>query len=274
MIVLFLLIGANTGNIFANSIFSSLFNTFISFKYASEIRLILVRFSNVVSVREYGMYTFTRRGSSEVLIRSIMSDKPDVVILELTLKDTDALTLISTLREKLDELPGFIVISDLDNRFIEKQVLSNGASYYLTKPYHKAELAEAVRSLATRSSKKSLNDLELMVTDVIRRVGMPANVKGYYYLRSAIMKAADNRYILEGVTKNLYPAVARQFNTTSSRVERAMRHAIETAWVKSGTEAFVEAFGCPFMSERDRPTNSEFIALAADKLRLQMRTIS
>lgn len=222
-------------------------------------------------LRDAGMYAYTRRNSGELIKRSIIGERPDVVILDLTLSDTDALTLIHSLREEADETPAFIVMSDLDNRFIEKQVLSNGASYYLTKPYTAEELAGIVSSLADRNTEGSKKDIELMVTDVIRRVGMPANIKGYYYLRSAIMKAADNRYILEGVTKNLYPAVAKQFNTTSARVERAMRHAIETAWVKSGMEGFIETFGCPFMSERDRPTNSEFIALAADKLRLDMR---
>lgn len=114
-------------------------------------------------------------------------------------------------------------------------------------------------------------DLESRVTEIIHEIGVPAHVKGYYYLRSAIMRATNDKHLVEAITKELYPLIAREFDTTSSRVERAIRHAIEVAWDRGDIETHQKWFGWTVSDAKGKPTNSEFIALVSDKLRLEMK---
>lgn len=124
---------------------------------------------------------------------------------------------------------------------------------------------------ASKQAQPKSCDLESRVTEIIHEIGVPAHIKGYNYLRSAIMRATNDRHLVEAITKELYPSIAREFDTISSRVERAIRHAIEVAWDRGDTEIQQKWFGWTVSSAKGKPTNSEFIALVSDKLRLKMK---
>lgn len=225
-------------------------------------------------LRDAGIYAYTRKSDGKSILDSILNDAPDVVIADLTLPDTDAVMLIKRAKEAFVNTPAFIVVSDVKNSFIERQVLESGADYYLSKPYDVEMLATIIKSLCRKAVPAGCADTEVLVTDVIQKLGVPAHIKGYHYLRSAIISAIENRGLMECVTKLLYPSVAEKFDTTSSRVERAIRHAIEIAWNRASSEVINTFFGYTIDSYRGRPTNSEFIALVSDKIRLQLKSFN
>lgn len=222
-------------------------------------------------LRESDMIAFTRKNNGRAILDSIINDIPDAVLLNLTLQDTDAIFVMERAKETISKLPVFIVVSDIQNGFIERQVLENGASYFLSKPFEIETLPSIIKSVCTSPTSKTSNDKEIMVTEVIQKLGIPAHIKGYHYLRTAILSAIEDSKLMECVTKLLYPRVAQKYNTTSSRVERAIRHAIEIAWDRGNTEAICSFFGYSADNYRGRPTNSEFIALVTDKIRLKIK---
>lgn len=224
-------------------------------------------------LRESGMIAFTRRKNGKAILDSILNDNPDVVLVDLTLPDTDALDVIRRARETYVRIPAFIVVSDIRNSFVERQVIEGGASYFLSKPYDLEELPSIVKSVCRTPIAQNCADTEIIVTDVIQKLGVPAHIKGYHYLRTAILSAIENNKLMECVTKLLYPSVAQKYDTTSSRVERAIRHAIEIAWDRGNTETLNSFFGYSVDNYRGRPTNSEFIALISDKIRLQLKSV-
>ena len=223
-------------------------------------------------LRECDMIAYTRRKNGKAILDSILNDKPDVVLVDLTLPDTDALEIIRHVKEEYVKVPAFIIVSDIRNSFIERQVMESGASYFLTKPYNIEEIPSVIKSICRKPITFNCADTEIIVTDIIQKLGVPAHIKGYHYLRTAILSAIDNARLMECVTKQLYPCVAKKYDTTSSRVERAIRHAIEIAWDRGNTETINSFFGYTIDSYRGRPTNSEFIALITDKIRLQLKT--
>jgi len=222
-------------------------------------------------LRENGIIAFTRRKNSRAILDSILNDRPDVVLVDLTLPDADALMIMKQVKEAFVSPPAFIIVSDVNNSFIERQVMENGASYFLSSPYDLESLSYIVKSVCIKPISANCVDTEIMVTDVIQKLGIPAHIKGYHYLRTAILSAIENRHLMECITKELYPCVAKKYDTTSSRVERAMRHAIEIAWDRGNTEIMNSFFGYTIDSYRGRPTNSEFIALVTDKIRLKLK---
>ena len=223
-------------------------------------------------LRELGVYAYTRRADASIVCTSVMRDCPDVVVTDLEIPDIDPIKLMSRVRAMTDRVPEFIVISDVRNSFIERQLIENGAAYFLKKPFEADELLSAVRAVSRRAVLPDCRDIEILVTDMIHRLGVPAHIKGFHYLRSAILGVVEHRELMECITKQLYPVVANQYDTTSSRVERAIRHAIEIAWERGDSDAISSFFGYSVDNYRGRPTNSEFIALVSDKLRLQMKT--
>lgn len=225
-------------------------------------------------LREAGVYAYTRRKNGNAVLESIIKNKPDVAVVDLSMPEMDAVLLMKKASEMMVEKPAFIVLGDIENTFIERQIIEGGASYYITKPVEAAELLKIVKSVCRQNGVIDCNDVELMVTDVIHRLGVPAHIKGYHYLRTAIIDSLEDRKLMESVTKQLYPIVARQHSTTSSRVERAIRHAIEIAWERGNCKTIKDYFGCSVSGFSDRPTNSEFIALISDRLRLKMKTNS
>ncbi len=225
------------------------------------------------ALRSYGLYAITRRKDGNVLLNAILTEAPDVVIIDSAMPHMDAIELIKRTKAEASVFPAFIVTSSYDNPFVERQIMELGAAYFMLKPFETAALAQRILSLAEQQkTSSSAQDLEVTVTDVIHQLGVPAHIKGYHYLRAAILASIDNPELLESITKLLYPTVAQKFNTTSSRVERAIRHAIEIAWDRGDLDILNAFFGYTVNTCKGKPTNSEFIALVTDKLRLQQRS--
>lgn len=225
-------------------------------------------------LREMGLFAYTRRKDGNIILESVRKDCPDVVVVDLTLPNLDAIALMRKINEQMVRCPEFIVISSIQNNFIERQVIEGGASYFIVRPYDAENLCSVIKSLVRKNSAYDCTDMELVVTDIIQHLGVPAHIKGYHYLRTAILEAMENRNLMESVTKLLYPLVAQKYGTTPSRVERAIRHAITVAWDRCDAEVLNSFFGCTVDICRGRPTNSEFIALVTDKLRLQMKNVT
>lgn len=220
------------------------------------------------TLRGQGMYVMTRPKDGTALLETIKSDAPDVVVM-------DAIELMKKVQASGGKRPQFIVTSAYDNPFIEKQVMQGGAAYFMLKPFEISALGERITSLTqggmTGRNAPGTENMEIVVTDVIHQLGVPAHIKGYHYLREAILSSIEDPELLESVTKLLYPTVAKRFDTTSSRVERAIRHAIEIAWDRGNLDTLNAFFGYTVNTCKGKPTNSEFIALITDKLRLQHR---
>ena len=174
-----------------------------------------------------------------------------------------------------------MIITAYESPTFRQDILNAGAAYYFLKPFDLNIMGERVAQLAGLSNDNhgsangygmfSDTELELQITEIIHKIGVPAHIKGYHYLRESIMLAVKDSEIINSVTKQLYPTVAKRFNTTSSRVERAIRHAIEVAWDRGDVEVLNSYFGYTIHNSRGKPTNSEFIAMIADKLRLRFR---
>ncbi|MBR5528815.1 MAG: sporulation transcription factor Spo0A [Clostridia bacterium] len=213
--------------------------------------------------------------SGTELIESVCRMKPDVVLMELWLPKIDGLGVIEELCSNHSiQRPKLIVLTGVSNMQTVHDAAIAGADYCMMKPVDFNYLESKILSLfssntilrASHSSKS--DDLETQVTKVIHQIGVPAHIKGYQYLRTAILMTVDDNDIINSVTKILYPSVAKKYSTTSSRVERAIRHAIEVAWDRGDLDVLNSIFGYTVQNSRGKPTNSEFIALIADNLRL------
>jgi two-component system response regulator (stage 0 sporulation protein A) len=212
----------------------------------------------------------------------IPKDPPDVLLLDIIMPHLDGLGVLEGLNNfDFDPRPKVIMLTAFGQEDITRKAVELGASYYILKPFNMDTLVERIRLLATtkpaqpagglpRPAKRPV--LEVEVTNIIHEMGIPAHIKGYQYLREAIMMVVEEVDLLGSVTKILYPQIAAKFDTTSSRVERAIRHAIEVAWARNNIETIKKFFGYTINTERGKPTNSEFIALVADRLRLNSKT--
>lgn len=226
------------------------------------------------TLRNMGMYAITRPKDGGILFETIKNDSPDVVIIDAILPGMDAIELIKKARSLNPKRPEFIVTSSYDNPFVERQVMQSGAAYFMLKPFDIGAMGDRIIALMQggQEEAETPEDMEVVVTEVIHQLGVPAHIKGYHYLRLAILLSLENPELLESVTKMLYPSVAKRFNTTSSRVERAIRHAIEIAWDRGNLDVLNSFFGYTVNTGKGKPTNSEFIALITDKLRLQQKS--
>ena len=232
---------------------------------------------NPVSLPGFEVFYSGKNGRE--LFDNIVLQKPDVVLSGAFLPQMDLLSVISALKDRTDEpLPLFIALLSSESSVLEKELMSGGVSYCFIKPLDSVVLAERIRSLYISSNRSSSSsdskdsNLEVVITDIIHQIGVPAHIKGYHYLREAIIMAVNDIEIMNSVTKCLYPSVAKKHGTTSSRVERAIRHAIEVAWDRGDVDVLNSYFGYTIHSSKGKPTNSEFIALIADKLRVNMKT--
>lgn len=201
---------------------------------------------------------------------------PDAVILDLLLPGTDGVKVIEAVKSSGSKAPVCLVAAAAANLTMLGEALAVGADYCLMRPCEYGVIAEKLQKMLAARSRADLNaegaamyDLETQVTQIIHQIGIPAHIKGYRYLRKAILLTVEDNGLLSSVTKTLYPTVARTYGTTASRVERAIRHAIEVAWDRGDIDVIHSYFGYTVQSSRGKPTNSEFIALIADKLRLQ-----
>ena len=210
------------------------------------------------------------------LIEIISKTRPDAVVMDVFLPGADAITVMTNLRSQYPVLhTKFIVVFGFDNPTLESDVMNAGADYFFLRPFDYDEMACRIVSLFASSHEKAKpheNDsLEMMITQTLHRIGVPAHIKGYQYLREAIIMSIEDPESINAVTKLLYPGVAKKYSTTSSRVERAIRHAIEVAWDRGDVEVLNSYFGYSIQSQRGKPTNSEFVAMIADKYRLQLK---
>ena len=232
------------------------------------------------------------------VIDIIANTVPDVILLDVIMPHLDGLGVLENINKiKIAKKPICIMLSAVGQDKITQRAIELGAQYYVVKPFDIEVLIQRIRefkfykptasntnnNFITRDTKpqyieissdntKSEENLEALVTNIIHEVGVPAHIKGYQYLREAIMMVVNDIDVINQITKSLYPQIARKFNTTPSRVERAIRHAIEVAWGRGQQEVVENIFGYTISAAKGKPTNSEFIAMIADKLRLELKS--
>ena len=205
-----------------------------------------------------------------LLLEKIKEFKPDVVFCDVFLSGMDAIAVKEKAME-LDAVPKlFFATSSFDNEDTIHQVMQAGFNYYFLKPYSfDVAYARICDLLELKNKDTADNDLETKVTAVLHNMGVPAHIKGYGFLRQSIIMAVEDPQVISLVTKRLYPDIAKLNNTTASRVERAIRHAIEVAWDRGNVDVLNEYFGYTINNMRGKPTNSEFVAMISDKIRLE-----
>lgn len=202
--------------------------------------------------------------------------KPDVIVSDLLLTHKDAIAAFKEIKAELDKTPEMFLLLPYEDSDIVNEAVEAGISRLILKPCDMDTLASKVRNY--KSIKKfenvGLNDdakMELYVTNIMHNIGVPAHIKGYYFLRKAIIMAIEDISVVNSITKVLYPAVAKYYKTTPSRVERAMRHAIEVAWDRGDVDVLNTFFGFTISNLKGKPTNSEFISMIADHIILQRK---
>ncbi len=229
-------------------------------------------------------------------VEKVIELKPDILLLDIIMPHLDGLGVLEKLNEEeMEKRPLCIILSAVGQDKITQKAISLGAQYYIVKPFDINVLIKRMKDLKNYQpgqfkgglmsreiktqyieiapdKKKNQENLEALVTNVIHEVGVPAHIKGYQYLREAIMMVIKDTEVINQITKQLYPNIAGKYQTTPSRVERAIRHAIEVAWGRGEQETVENIFGYTVSADKGKPTNSEFIAMIADKLRLELKS--
>ncbi len=222
---------------------------------------------------------FCEKNGNRVM-EAIRHFQPDVVLMDLFMSGIDGVGVMHTIKKSSRSAkPIFVIISGFDSTMLETEALRAGAAYYVIKPFRTPDLLDRIGELMSCCSEEPSmehsriysidHELEMTVTSILHQIGVPAHIKGYQYLRSSIMMSVKQPEYINAVTKELYPAVASLYSTTPSRVERAIRHAIEVAWDRGDVDILNSYFGYTIHNSRGKPTNSEFIAMIADRLRLK-----
>ena len=222
-----------------------------------------------------------RKDGAQILRLFRQGSRPDVLIMDAFMQGTDAIGVLGGHADmRLEPRPLVFVTASNANPRLEQEINQNGADYYFIKPFDTQMLIQRIKQLSGLSApaqgnivsfSSSDNSLEVTVSEIMHRIGVPAHIKGYQYLREAIILAVNDGEIMNSVTKLLYPTVAKTFKTTPSRVERAIRHAIEVAWDRGDVDVLNSYFGYTIQNSRGKPTNSEFIAMISDKLKLNLK---
>ena len=228
--------------------------------------------------RADGFRVLGTAGDGEQAIRMIEEKKPDILVLDLMLAKKDGISVLKSIAN-MEHKPITLATSAFLTEYVSTAAANLGVRYLMLKPCDMAALVERLEEIrggeslrypaARRSDKVSI---ETLVTNIIHEIGVPAHIKGYQYLREAIIIAVNDMDVINAITKVLYPEVAKTFGTTPSRVERAIRHAIEVAWDRGDLDTLQKFFGYTVSNTKGKPTNSEFIALIADKLQLQLKS--
>lgn len=261
--------------------------------------MILNTLDEVIS-SEAGLSVIGRADNGKDAIDMIKDTQPDVVLLDLVMPQMDGITVVENIKKKTSMLknPAFIILSAVGGEQMTEEAFQAGANYFLMKPFDKDILGNKIRRIGKRPvrpvpgkvleaplkaatpEEAAMNREEYMkehletdITKMLHELGIPAHIKGYQYLRDAISMVVRDREMMEAVTKILYPEIAKKNYTSSSRVERAIRHAIEVAWGRGSLEVIDELFGYTISTGKGKPTNSEFIALIADKICLDYKKI-
>lgn len=212
-------------------------------------------------------------GDGGKVISLLRETGADVLVMDLVLYGMDGLDLLQLINTQEARKPGILVYSSFVAGGVAARTAELGADYFLTKPNQGQAVVERIRLLKNSSTvtPKAYQNMETLITSIIHEIGVPAHIKGYQYLREAILIAVDDMDVINAVTKVLYPEVAKRYGTTASRVERAIRHAIEVAWDRGDLETLQKYFGYTVSNAKGKPTNSEFIAMIADRLQLQRK---
>lgn len=261
--------------------------------------MILNTLDEVIS-SEAGLSVIGRADNGKDAIDMTKDTQPDVVLLDLVMPQMDGITVVENIKKKTSMLknPAFIILSAVGGEQMTEEAFQAGANYFLMKPFDKDILVNKIRRIGKRPvrpvpgkvleaplkaatpEEAAMNREEYMkehletdITKMLHELGIPAHIKGYQYLRDAISMVVRDREMMEAVTKILYPEIAKKNYTSSSRVERAIRHAIEVAWGRGSLEVIDELFGYTISTGKGKPTNSEFIALIADKICLDYKKI-
>lgn len=251
----------------------------------NKIKVLIAEESAEISTEQTGLFAekgfdarFCDKNGSKV-IDMIRSFGPDVVLMDMFMSGVDGVGVMQTIKNNSNvKKPIFVIVSSFDSTMLEKEALRAGAAYYVIKPYRTSDLLDRISELMTcylDEAKPAVgriysidSDLEVTVTSILHQIGVPAHIKGYHYLRSSIIMSVKQPEIINAVTKELYPSIAGLYETTPSRVERAIRHAIEVAWDRGDVDVLNSYFGYTIHNSRGKPTNSEFIAMISDRLRL------
>ncbi|MCX7884407.1 MAG: sporulation transcription factor Spo0A [Caloramator sp.] len=222
-------------------------------------------------------------------VKLVSTYEPDVLVLDIIMPHLDGLGVLEKINSMANiSLPKVIVLSAVGQDKITQRAINLGAEYYVVKPFDMEIFTNRIRQMflgnivtneirrnslisSETTSLKNPNTLEAEITNIIHEIGVPAHIKGYLYLREAIQMVVNDVELLSAVTKELYPSIAKKYNTTASRVERAIRHAIEVAWSRGQVDTINKIFGYTIHNDKGKPTNSEFIAMVADKLRLKAK---
>jgi two-component system response regulator (stage 0 sporulation protein A) len=220
-------------------------------------------------------------------IEAVEKYEPDILILDIIMPHLDGLGVMEKLnRKELKKFPKVIILSAVGHDKITQRAINMGVDYYIVKPFNFESFANRLIQISELESPRIQNkckeivynekvnaelSLEVKITEILHEVGVPAHIKGYQYLRTSIIEVVNNIELLGAITKELYPMIAKKYNTSPSRVERAIRHAIEVAWTRGKIETINSIFGYTIQNNKGKPTNSEFIAMISDKLRLEQK---
>ena len=241
------------------------------------------------------MEVVAKAKDGEEAIEMISNLLPDIILLDVIMPHLDGIGVLEKISTiKIEKTPICIMLSAVGQDKITQRAIELGAQYYVVKPFDIELLIKRIRELKNykpgqnnnfitkeikqqyidmpEGAKREKENLEALVTNIIHEVGVPAHIKGYQYLREAIMMVVNDIDVINQITKSLYPDIASKFKTTPSRVERAIRHAIEVAWGRGQSEVVESIFGYTISAAKGKPTNSEFIAMIADKLRLELKS--
>ncbi len=250
----------------------------------------MVNVLGAVISEEHDMEIVGTANNGKETLEIIKKYEPDVVLLDIIMPEDDGITVMKKVfnDDKIKKVPAFIVISSVGKETVTEDAFENGAVYYFMKPFDNQALIEKIRSVKPKCNNKNIHKtsnplinsnheainvhvLETEITSIIHDIGIPAHIKGYNYLRDSIILAIKDSEVINCITKILYPTIAKMYQTTPSRVERAIRHAIEVAWNRGNTDTLNDLFGYTISNGKGKPTNSEFIALIADKIRLEYK---
>lgn len=248
---------------------------------------------NEMLEKESGVQIVGRAQTGEDALEMIKTTKPDVVLMDVIMPGMDGISVMEQVKntEDLEKKPSFIVVSAAGSENVTEDAFRMGASYFIMKPFKPEVIMDKLHGIAgfglkpgsfhmtaSRKIKPYENQSEYMaqnlendITQMLHEIGVPAHIKGYQYLRDAIAESVNDQEMLTSVTKVLYPTIAKKHQTTSSRVERAIRHAIEVAWSRGKMDTINAIFGYTVSNGKGKPTNSEFIALLSDKIRLDYK---
>ncbi len=240
---------------------------------------------------EDGFHVVGKAENGEEAYNMIIKTRPDVVLMDIIMPRLDGISVMERVKmnKDLPKTPSFIMVTAAGSENITEEAFSKGANYYIMKPFNREVIIDKIRRVGmgrqktfsaggARKVQPYINKEEYMeqnlehdVTQMLHEIGIPAHIKGYQYLRDAIGISVEEKDMLTSVTKILYPTIAKRHQTTPSRVERAIRHAIEVAWSRGKMDTINEIFGYTVSNGKGKPTNSEFIALIADKIRLDYK---